>query len=335
MARQQAHNRRAGRGGGGSSWISYSDIMAALVMVFVLFLVYSLYNYGSQIQTQKDELERQQSIVIVKQAENDQLRLSLDAKEKELSAQTIILIGKQEELDNAKATLAAKEADITRLQIDLATLNGQLLEREAVIASQERALREQSEKLNTMVGVRSEIVQELSGALSRNHLSATIDAGGNITLESSVFFEVNSYEIRADGKAMLNQFLPVYLEVLMRPEYRDFLGEIIIEGHTDSSGDYLKNLRLSQNRALAVAEYCLNTVSPVYRQNLQKLLTAKGRANSDPVYYEGTQIENPNASRRVVFKFSLKDAEMVQQMNTILQQTYGPGAMQINDPTLP
>lgn len=335
MARQQAHNRRAGRGGGGSSWISYSDIMAALVMVFVLFLVYSLYNFGGQIKTQRDELARQQSIVIAQQGEVDQLRIELDDKEKELSAATIILIGKQEELDEAKFTLAAREADINRLQIDLANLQGQLLERESIIASQEQALREQSKKLNTMVGVRSEIVQELSGALSRNRLGASIDAGGNITLESSVFFEVNSYEIRADGKAMLNQFLPVYLGVLMRPEYSDYLGEIIIEGHTDSSGDYLKNLRLSQNRALAVAEYCLSIVSGTEKAQLQKLLTAKGKANSDPVYYEGTRIENPDASRRVVFKFSLKDAEMVQEMNTILMQTYGPNALQIDDPSLP
>ena len=93
MARQHVHNRRAGRGSGGSSWISYSDIMAALVMVFVLFLVYSLYHYGEaiRIQTnlledQRKELAERQQIVIIQQgkldsqsAENDALRLALAA----------------------------------------------------------------------------------------------------------------------------------------------------------------------------------------------------------------------------------------------------------------
>ena len=39
MARQRIHNRRAGRGssGTGASWISYSDMMAALLLIFVLF----------------------------------------------------------------------------------------------------------------------------------------------------------------------------------------------------------------------------------------------------------------------------------------------------------
>ena len=34
MARQRIHNRRAGRGssGTGASWISYSDMMAALLL---------------------------------------------------------------------------------------------------------------------------------------------------------------------------------------------------------------------------------------------------------------------------------------------------------------
>ena len=43
MARQRVHNRRAGRGsaGGGASWISYSDMMAALLLVFVLILCVS------------------------------------------------------------------------------------------------------------------------------------------------------------------------------------------------------------------------------------------------------------------------------------------------------
>ncbi len=45
MARQRIHNRRAARGssGGGASWISYSDMMAALLLIFVLILAYSLY----------------------------------------------------------------------------------------------------------------------------------------------------------------------------------------------------------------------------------------------------------------------------------------------------
>ena len=45
---------------------------------------------------------------------------------------------------------------------------------------------------------------------------------------------------------------------LLSEEYRDYVGEIIVEGHTDTTGQYLNNLALSQQRALAVATYCLS-----------------------------------------------------------------------------
>ena len=320
MARMHAHNRRAGRGSSGAYWISYSDIMAALVLVFV----FNLYQYNELIQIKTNELnekqsllDEQQGILIVQQqqldtqsAELEQLRIDLGAKESELQAQTIILIGQQQELENARISLAAKETELQQLQLQL--------------QSQQEAFRLKTAELSAMVGVRAEIVAELGQALADNHLDATIDADGNITLRAAVFFKSGSYDILDEGKAMLNEFLPVYLDVLLRPEYADFLGEIIVEGHTDSDGDYVKNLRLSQNRALAVVIYCLDTVSPAQRAKLQSILTAQGRSFSDLKYYTdavGNSVEDKNASRRVEFKFTLRDAEMIEEMNQILQQS--------------
>ena len=145
---------------------------------------------------------------------------------------------------------------------------------------------------------------------------------GDIILESRVFFQTNSSEIREDGKSLLDQFVPIYLSVLLREEYKDYIGEIIIEGHTDSTGTYLKNLQLSQDRALRVAEYCLTmgNLSSAQRRLLQSILTAKGRSSNDLVYNPDGS-ENLEASRRVEFKFSLKDAEMIEEMNRILNMT--------------
>ncbi len=327
MARQRTHNQRAGRGNSGSSWISYSDIMAALVLVFVLFLVYNLYHYNQlllikskELDTQKTlvsnqqkQLEEQAGILIVQQANLDaasaelmQIRLELSDKEDELEQQTIILIGKQEELDDARATLAARETELNQLQLQL--------------GAQQELFEEQTRRLEEMVGVRSEIVRELSSVLAASNLAAQVDPNtGDIMLDSKVFFQTNSSEIREDGKALLNRFVPVYLSVLLQDQYRDYVGEIIIEGHTDSSGTYIRNLQLSQDRALAVATYCLEMPGLTAEQQsmLRSILTAKGRSYNDLVYNEdGT--ENQEASRRVEFKFNLKDSEMINEMNRIL-----------------
>ena len=110
----------------------------------------------------------------------------------------------------------------------------------------------------------------------------------------------------------------------MQDEYKDYVAEIIVEGHTDSSGTYLDNLKLSQNRALAVAEYCfrMNGLTEDMKLKLQDILTATGRSESDLIYFDdGT--EDKESSRRVEFKFRLIDTQMLEQMNSILKSSSG------------
>ena len=101
----------------------------------------------------------------------------------------------------------------------------------------------------------------------------------------------------------------------MSGENADYVGEIIIEGHTDTTGTYLNNLELSQERALAVATYCLGAemtgLTDEEKLVLQDILTANGRSYSDPVYMADGVTVDMDASRRVVFKFRMKDSEMI------------------------
>ena len=336
MARQRVHNQRAGHGGGngGASWISYSDIMAALVLVFVLFLVYNLYQYNTvleqktlELETQQQLLDEKEGILIIQQTEletkTDELTIAqeeLAKAQSDLEQQTIILIGQQQELEEAKVTLASKETELAALQLQLTTKETELKNATALLETQQAAFQSQASKIDSIVGMRTEIIQALSTALSNSSIHATIDPStGDVVLESAVFFETGKSIIKEEGQELLNTFLPLYLSVLLDPEYSDYLGEIIIEGHTDSTGSYITNLELSQNRALTVAKYCLSMPSLTKEQRtlLQSILTAKGRSSSDLIYNEdGT--ENKDASRRVEFKFSLKDAEMIDEMQKIL-----------------
>ena len=143
-----------------------------------------------------------------------------------------------------------------------------------------------------------------------------------MTIESSVLFDTGKNEITDAGKAALNSCIPVYIHTLLSDEYRDYVGEIIIEGHTDTTGTYLNNLALSQQRALAVATYCLSDemtgLSYADKETFKSILTANGRADSDPVYYADGTVDM-DASRRVVIKFRMKDSDMIDQMSAILE----------------
>ena len=55
----------------------------------------------------------------------------------------------------------------------------------------------------------------------------------------------------------INQFLPKYCSVLLRDDYREYVSEKIIERHTETSGIYINNLALSQQRAFSEAKNCL------------------------------------------------------------------------------
>ena len=331
MARQRIHNRRAGRGSGGTgaSWISYSDMMAALLLIFVLILCYSLYQYFTMLETKSRELEDQRLILVAQQDELKEkentliiIRADLDAKQAELDEANATLKNREEELNSLQIILAEKEKELDGIQLILTEKEAALADAQARLAEQQDALAAQARRIDDLIGVRSNIIRDLSVSLSAADLKATVDPNtGDIVLDSAVFFETARSEIRQEGKDLLDRFIPVYLNVLLSEDYRDYLGEIIIEGHTDSTGTYDNNLKLSQQRALQVALYCLNMPSLTSAQKnlLRQILTATGRSWAD-LKYDAAGREDAEASRRVEFKFSLKDADMIEEMNRILQE---------------
>jgi len=336
MAPRRKISRGPRSGDNGAHWISYSDMMASLLLVFVLAVVYSVYQYYTmlelktqQLNEQKAELDRATITLALREDELEAANVTLMGKQQELAALQIQLQDQQEDLYAAQTALKTKEDEQTRLQLQLLAQQSQMKSQQntlnllsAQLDQQKLEMQLQQQKMEALLGVRTEIIAALSQELSRANLKAAVDpATGDIVLDSAIFFASSKYDIKPEGKELLSRFVPVYLGVLLRPEYADYVGEIIIEGHTDTAGSYMVNLELSQNRALSVAEYCLNMNTLSYSQQLlfQNLMTAKGRSYSDPIYNPDGTV-NMDQSRRVEFKFRLKDTEMIQEINRILSQ---------------
>jgi chemotaxis protein MotB len=247
----------------------------------------------------------------------------------EIDVQKGLLNVQEQTLTEQEATIAAANAALTEKEDALNETQSTLAQQETklnaamdLLQSQQIAMDEQQKKLEDLVGVRTKIIRDLAAALTAANLKATVDSNtGDIMLESAVFFDYNSDVIKQEGRDFLSRFIPVYLSVLLSDDYVDYLGEIVIEGHTDTSGSYLYNLELSQERALSVVKFCLQMESLTARQQslLYDILTAKGRSYSDPVYDSGGNVDM-DASRRVEFKFRLKDSEMIDEIRNILSQ---------------
>ncbi|HNX62311.1 MAG TPA: OmpA family protein [Candidatus Limiplasma sp.] len=313
MARRTMSRRRGGRTDAGAAWISYSDMMAALLLVFVLVLTYSVYQYFAMLQTKTAELDAQQSQLLSKQNELAGALTAIESQKGLLNTQT-------QTLNEQEATIAAAQAALKEKEDALASAQEELDKAKSLVQTQQTTLSDQQQKLDDLVGVRTKIIRDLSAALASANIKASVDARtGDIMLESTVFFDVGKYTIKDSGQTFLSQFVPLYLSVLLSDNYVDYLGEIIIEGHTDTQGSYLTNLELSQQRALSVATYCLQLpgLTAQQQEKLRQVLTAKGRSYSDPVYAADGTVDM-DASRRVEFKFRLKDSEMIDEMRAIL-----------------
>ena len=323
MMRSQRRMSARRRGGGdGSFWLSFSDLMSSLVLIIILVMFYIIYQYFNLAEINEAEIARRQYQLDEAQAELETQQTALSDAEKKMVAQQILLDAKQKELDDAQAVLESQQTELASAQAQLDALSAQLATQQGELETAQAQLENQQVQIEQLVGLRTRIISSLSEALRSSNISATVDAAtGSITLESDVLFATGEYNLTAQGRAFVDQFLPVYLNVLFSEEYKPYVSEIIIEGHTDSVGGYLSNLELSQQRALAVAKYVLGdstAVSEAVKEQLRPVVTVNGRSYSDRIL-DANGREDQDASRRVVFKFRLTDEQMIQQLRTILE----------------
>lgn len=184
------------------------------------------------------------------------------------------------------------------------------------------ALEEKDRIIEERVGVKSKIIKALVQSFQDSNLDMYIDPQtGAITFDSGVFFETNSSTISPAGRKSLEQFVPKYVNILLSDKYRGHVSQIIIEGHTDTTGGYLYNLNLSQARALSVVQtiYSSNFPDFLRREALQKVITANGRSYSMPVKTNNGKIDAAK-SRRVEFKFRLKDEELLDEIRGLVKK---------------
>lgn len=280
-----------------SYWQSYSDMMAALLIIFILIIAITMAIYKQKnIELDKSTANLNDALAAL-EISQEELKNSKDelADANEFAAMTA------QELQEAYAQLAKSKAEVDNARDELQTTRGEL---------------------QNIVGIRTDIIGNLTKRF--NNSSMKVDPQtGSITFSSDVLFSTGSAKLSEESQDVLSEAIPMYLGVLMQDEYKDYIAEIIIEGHTDTTGNYDLNMDLSHDRANAVAKYCLSGESGLNKEQieqLRKVLTVNGRSYMNPIYKEGTDEVDLDASRRVEIKFRLKENEMIEKIQNVLDE---------------
>lgn len=362
-------------------WISYADLMAGLLFVFILLVGAIVIKYvfiqtdlqairadlekekaalgmsEDALSDKKQRLERINSQLQKMQEENFHLSFQLSDAQKKLDSMSKELISSQksgqklndyiatkieeialnkEEIQKLKDLLfdyELKEKDLKvknetlALQID--TNNYTITLKNEELAKLENSLLIQSKKhqllveelditkvkIKNLTGIRIKVVSKLKEKLG-NKINIDPESGA-IRFSSNILFEQNSFTLKENAKNDLSTILQQYINtLLMDDEIKQYIEQIIIEGHTNTDGTYLYNLELSQKRALEVMKF-LYEKYPKNSSLFRQYVSASGRAYAN-IVHDAKGIEDKDASRRIEIKFRIKNEKAINELKNFL-----------------
>jgi len=313
-----------------SYWQSYSDMMAALLLIFVLIIAITLSIYKQKttdLDQARLDLAQSQEHLNTTQKELDDARKGLDDYRAAIEQSNKELENSLAELQKAYASAALTQEELNKAYLEIEEGKKELSIAQGELDSAQKELSSTQEELQNIVGIRTDIIGALQTAFDNSTMSVDAQTG-SITFSSDVLFAYNSAKLSTASQATLKEIIPMYLDVLLQDRFREYIAEIIIEGHTDTDGGYEGNMELSFDRAHSVAEFCLNSQNGLSQEKieqLRELLSVNGRSCSQPIYKQDsagrptTEIDMA-ASRRVEIKFRLKEDEMIEKIAEILKQ---------------
>jgi len=229
-----------------------------------------------------------------------QLLLDYELKDKELSEH----ISKVEsQLLDATNTITLKDKELAILEKKLITqskLHQKLVEEFDITKV----------KIKNLTGIRIKVITAL-----KDKLGSSIDIdpiSGNMKFSSNILFKRAKFNLKDESKNELSKILKQYIHTILLDEnIKKHIENITIEGYTDTDGEYLLNLELSQKRALEVMKF-LYSLDFKDKKILEQYISASGRAYTNPIIVNGK--EDKEASRRIEIKFHIKNEKAIQEI---------------------
>lgn len=279
-------------------WPSFTDMISTIALIlFFLMLIAYINNIitGKNLEYAKKqlvdtELKLEESKAEISQAE-DQLRLLVDDLDKtmaELRIGEIALKLSEKEIDEQREIIADSNLELGILRSRLEGI--------AVL------------RLSLLESVKDSIEENLGVTTGSGEQLVTIADNGNIVINESLVFEYDSYNIKAEGKNLLDKLASAFEKVLDDDEIRASIDAISIQGHTDERGSAEYNRELSSQRAYTVVNYLLNSNSNL-ETKYGEYFAASAYSEFRPISL-GTTEADYSENRRIEISVILKDSNV-------------------------
>ncbi len=145
MSRYSRARGRSRQGGDKNSfWLSFSDLMSALVLVIILVLFYILYQYFLMY----DDYEARRDQMVILQSSLEQSEADIATQQAALDAAQSELTAAQDELDAKNSALTAAQDELTAAQNELTAAQEDLAVQQLLLEAAQRAADQTQEELD-------------------------------------------------------------------------------------------------------------------------------------------------------------------------------------------
>ncbi len=275
----------------------------------------------NSLKLKSNEIERLNQLLLAQNTKIDNYSNHIVLLENMLNEQNRTLSSSQKELEEYKNRVMVLSNRLNQKDKKLKLTDEKLLKLLKALDNKQTKydelltkLQAQKAKIKSLTGIKLKVIAELKKALGDK---VNIDKkSGSLRLASNILFDKGSAVLKESAKAQLKANFIDYVSALINNKnIAEHLDKIVIEGHTDSDGSYLYNLKLSQQRAFAVMNYLL-TLDYIKKNNIKDKLVASGRSYLDVIKHNG--VEDKDASRRIEIKFKLKNQDAMYEIERIL-----------------
>ena len=195
---------------------------------------------AGQARAERERMVAETTVLRTERATLESAMVLLRQDKAELQTESARLQGEKTTLEEESLRLRQEKTLLEQESRRLEQEKAELMQRSARLQQEKADLQRESEKLRRE---KDELTSRLQSALS--HVAETTDsARGYVISLPDILFEVDQATLKTDAQLVLAKLAGI---LLILPDQ-----QVIIEGHTDSTGGTDYNLDLSQRRASAV-----------------------------------------------------------------------------------